>query len=120
MQLLYKEMIDSYLKDVNRTPTKEETLIMDQWKEISNLGQKKEAEISQRENEEQISEMDMLWREMEMALTSSYLEEVKFNYHVRVRMVPILLRQWKNLMTLVSMVTDCTKKSEFTASNVAL
>ncbi|TKY47586.1 SNF2 domain-containing protein CLASSY 1 [Spatholobus suberectus] len=73
----YKEMIDSYLKDINGTPTKEEPPITNQWKEESNLGQKKEAEIPQREDDEQMSEMDMLWREMEMALTSSYLEETK-------------------------------------------
>ncbi|KAL2955351.1 hypothetical protein AAZX31_18G023400 [Glycine max] len=73
----YKEMIDSYLKDVNRTPTTEEPPVMDQRKEIGNFGQKKEAEIPEREDEEQISEIDMLWREMEMALASSYLEETE-------------------------------------------
>ncbi|KAL9332645.1 hypothetical protein ACSQ67_002255 [Phaseolus vulgaris] len=71
----YKEIIDSYLKDINRTPTKEEPTVMDLWKEITKLEKKKEAEIPQREEEEQISEMDMLWREMEMALTSSHIEE---------------------------------------------
>ncbi|KAL2333450.1 hypothetical protein Fmac_014663 [Flemingia macrophylla] len=73
----YKKMIDSYFKDINRIPTKEELPITDQWKEISNMGEKKEAEIPQREDEKEISEMDMLWEEMEMALTSSYFEEMK-------------------------------------------
>lgn len=75
----YKEIIDSYLKDMNRIPTKEEPTVMDLWKEISKSEKKKEAEIPQREEEEQISEMDMLWREMEMALTSYHIEEVIFN-----------------------------------------
>nr|KYP44957.1 DNA repair and recombination protein RAD54 [Cajanus cajan] len=73
----YKEMIDSYLKDINRIPTTEETPIKDQWKEICNLGQRKEVKIPQREDEKKISEMDMLWEEMEMALASSYFEEMK-------------------------------------------
>ncbi|CAJ1858568.1 unnamed protein product [Sphenostylis stenocarpa] len=71
----YKEMIDSYLKDINRTPMEEEPTVMNLWKKISNLEQKKKAEIPQREEEKQISEMDILWREMEMALTSCHIEE---------------------------------------------
>ncbi|KAK7387481.1 hypothetical protein VNO78_28319 [Psophocarpus tetragonolobus] len=49
----------SYLKDVNTTPIKEET-------PVCNLGQKKEEQTPEREDEEKISEIDMLWREVEM------------------------------------------------------
>ncbi|KHN04790.1 hypothetical protein glysoja_031890 [Glycine soja] len=44
----YKEMIDSYLKNANRTLTKEDPPVIDQWKKIGNFDQKKEAEIPQR------------------------------------------------------------------------
>lgn len=75
-----KEMIDSYLKSFNSMPTEEKgPSIADQWMETSNMGQKKEEEMSQRGEEEgeeeEVSELDRLWQEMDSALASSYLHD---------------------------------------------
>ncbi|XP_028804695.1 SNF2 domain-containing protein CLASSY 2-like [Neltuma alba] len=74
----YKELIDSYLKNMNAKPSKAEPPITEQWmqfKETSNLGQKSETKAPQMEDEEETDELDMLWREMEVSLASSYVEE---------------------------------------------
>lgn len=75
----YKEMIDSYLTNSNKVPIQEEEAsIKDPWMKTSNLGQKNEAEkTSQRVEEEELSEMDKLWQEMEEAMTTCLLEETK-------------------------------------------
>lgn len=75
----YKEMIDSYLTNGNKAPIQEEDVsIKDSWMKTSNLGQKNEAKItSQRVEEEELSEMDKLWQEMEEAMTTCLLEETK-------------------------------------------
>ncbi|XP_061351761.1 SNF2 domain-containing protein CLASSY 1-like [Gastrolobium bilobum] len=77
----YKELINSYLKKMNTRPAKEEPSVTDQWKQVqatSMFGQPKETELSHREeDEEEMSEIDMLWREMEVSLASSYLNEDK-------------------------------------------
>jgi len=75
----YKDLINSYLKNINTISTQEEPSITDQWKEInttSSIGQKTETENPDEEDAEEESEMDMLWRELEVSLASSYLEEV--------------------------------------------
>ena len=74
----YKELINSYLKNINAKPTKEEPPISDQWKqfqETRSVGQTRETEVSHSEDEEETSELDILWREMEVSLASSYLIE---------------------------------------------
>ncbi|QCE01379.1 SNF2 domain-containing protein CLASSY 2-like [Vigna unguiculata] len=74
----YKDLINSYLKNINTISTQEEPSITDQWKEInttSSIGQKTETENPDEEDAEEESEMDMLWRELEVSLASSYLEE---------------------------------------------
>ncbi|KAF7816520.1 SNF2 domain-containing protein CLASSY 1-like isoform X2 [Senna tora] len=74
----YKELIDSYLKKIDTTPSEAEPLITDQWmqfKETSNYGQKTGIEVSPTENEEETDELDFLWREMEVSLASTYLDE---------------------------------------------
>ncbi|RDX67244.1 SNF2 domain-containing protein CLASSY 2, partial [Mucuna pruriens] len=76
----YKELINSYLKNINTKPIEEEPSIADQWKEsntTSSVGQKKETEILDGEDAEEVSEMDMLWRELEVSLASSYLEDTE-------------------------------------------
>ncbi|KAI4306501.1 hypothetical protein L6164_029773 [Bauhinia variegata] len=76
----FKELIDSYLKHMNKTQTKEEAPITDQWKQIKAKNifeQNSETVIPQKEVEEEMSEMDMLWREMEVSLASTYLEDTE-------------------------------------------
>lgn len=70
-----KKMIDSYMKSMNKIPTKEEA-INEQWKEAINFRKDKDTEKTQTEEEEvKISEMEMLWREMDEAMTEIYLEK---------------------------------------------
>ncbi|XP_057432003.1 SNF2 domain-containing protein CLASSY 2-like [Lotus japonicus] len=69
-----KEMIDSYLKDIDKLPTIEEAPINEQWNEAINFGKDKETEKIQRE-EQEVSEIDMLWREMDDAMIESFLQE---------------------------------------------
>ncbi|KAK4277790.1 hypothetical protein QN277_015732 [Acacia crassicarpa] len=67
----YKELIDSYLKNVDTTLSKEEPPITDQWVEFkttSDYGQNEGAEA-----DAEVSEIDMLWKEMEIALASFYV-----------------------------------------------
>ncbi|KAI9094548.1 hypothetical protein K1719_026668 [Acacia pycnantha] len=75
----YKELIDSYLKNMNAKPSKAEPPITEQWiqfKETSNFGQKRETKASSVEDdEEETDELDILWREMDVSLASSYVEE---------------------------------------------
>ncbi|KAK7300481.1 hypothetical protein RJT34_11325 [Clitoria ternatea] len=73
----YKDLINSYLKNINTKPTNEEPPITEQWKQskITNgFGRSMETEILHEEDEQE-SEMDMLWRELEVSLASSYLTE---------------------------------------------
>lgn len=73
----YKELIDSYLQNMNAKPPKAEPPIATQWihfKETSNLGQKRETKEPQMEDEEEADELDILWREMDVSLASSYIE----------------------------------------------
>lgn len=74
----YKDLINSFLKNIDSTIKKEEPQIIDQWKEFKNkscLDKRMEMELPPNENEEEGSEIEMLWREMEISLASSYLIE---------------------------------------------
>lgn len=77
----YKDLINSYLKNMNTRPDEEETPLTDQWKQhsntTSNFEQDGAAKTSPAEDAEEISELDMLWREMEVSLASCYLEETE-------------------------------------------
>ncbi|CAI8586349.1 unnamed protein product [Vicia faba] len=74
----YKDLINSYLLNINEIPVKEEPPITAQWKKrdtTNGVGQKEEAEISHGEDEEEKAELDKLWKELEVSLASSYFEE---------------------------------------------
>ncbi|KAG6670301.1 SNF2 domain-containing protein CLASSY 1-like isoform X1 [Carya illinoinensis] len=74
----YKDLIDSFLKNMDTTVKKEEPQIIDQWKkstDTNSLDQRREVEPPPDENEEEVSETEMLWKEMELAMASSYLFE---------------------------------------------
>ncbi|MED6197718.1 SNF2 domain-containing protein CLASSY [Stylosanthes scabra] len=79
----YKEIIDSYLRKIEKIPTmeKEQPSIMDQWIATTRECDEQKNEMGkshleeEKEEEEEISETDRLWREMEMSMASSYLVE---------------------------------------------
>lgn len=74
----YKDLINSFLKNIDSTIKKEEPQIIDQWKEFKNkscLDKRIAMEMPSNQNEEESSEIEMLWREMEISLASSYLIE---------------------------------------------
>jgi DNA repair and recombination RAD54-like protein len=70
----YKNLINSYLSNINTTiPVEEETPIIDQWKKCNTTNvveQNKETEISHEKAEE-----DMLWKELEVGLASVYFDD---------------------------------------------
>ncbi|KAJ7959593.1 SNF2 domain-containing protein CLASSY [Quillaja saponaria] len=75
----YKELIDSLLRNIDTSSTKEEPPITDQWEQFKakNTEQKRKMEVhkNEEEDDEESSELEMLWREMELSLASSYLME---------------------------------------------
>lgn len=82
---LYKDLINSYMKSIDSTKIKDDVPLIDQWREFqsrSKASYKKGMgldpiinEPEEEEEEEEESELDMLWREMELCMTSSYLFE---------------------------------------------
>ena len=66
----YTELINSFLKNIDCT-SKEEPQITDQWKEHKQA-KNVETEVPPDE-EEEMSETEMLWKEMELALASLYV-----------------------------------------------
>ncbi|OWM87388.1 SNF2 domain-containing protein CLASSY 2-like [Punica granatum] len=82
---LYKDLINSYMKSIDSTKIKDEVPLIDQWKEFqsrSKASHRKQVrlgpivnEAEEEEEEEEESELDVLWREMELCMTSSYLFE---------------------------------------------
>lgn len=81
----YDELINTFLKNMDCT-AKEEPNAIDQWKEIRSKkysGQSSKAEVPPNDDEEEMSETEMLWKEMELALASAYIlddNEVCFIY----------------------------------------
>ncbi|KAK7276429.1 hypothetical protein RIF29_17568 [Crotalaria pallida] len=79
----YKDLINSFLKNINTKPTQEEPPVTDQWKqfqETSGFSQKRETETEifhAEDEEDEEDEIEMLWREMEVSLASSYLEDAE-------------------------------------------
>ncbi|KAF3433339.1 hypothetical protein FNV43_RR24441 [Rhamnella rubrinervis] len=64
----YNEVIKSYLKNMDCTSNQDQH-ITDQWKETKVSG----IEVPPTEEEEEMSETEMLWKEMELAIASTYL-----------------------------------------------
>lgn len=74
----YKSLIHSYLQNINTIPVIEEPPITDQWKKCNTtngVGQNVETEISHGEDDVEKAEMDMLWKELEVSLASSYFDD---------------------------------------------
>lgn len=75
----YKEVIDAYMKNIDSTINKEPPVVINQWKDLEmkiDLNQRRDCNLpSSVGDEEENSELEMLWREMEFALASSYLLE---------------------------------------------
>lgn len=72
---MYYEVIKTYMKNIESTIKKEEQPVVDQWGFKGALGQKKCNATTSNDDEEENSETAMLWREMELAITSNYLLE---------------------------------------------
>ncbi|CAH9057903.1 unnamed protein product [Cuscuta epithymum] len=72
---VYRELIRRCMSNIDATLNKEQPPIMDQWKEFqSNKSCQRERHDKDSTNqEEELSELDMLWKEMELALASCYL-----------------------------------------------
>ncbi|XP_050369084.1 SNF2 domain-containing protein CLASSY 1-like [Argentina anserina] len=71
----YKELINKFLKDMDCS-TKQETNIMDQWKDFranKNSDQNDEPDLPEDEQGEEMSEEDRLWKEFDLVLASCYL-----------------------------------------------
>ncbi|XVE69488.1 hypothetical protein DITRI_Ditri09bG0155900 [Diplodiscus trichospermus] len=76
----YNRLISSYMKNIDSTFTKEEPDIIDQWNQFkkatsSEMNRKKESEQPAVEDEGEMSETEMLWREMELCMASAYFED---------------------------------------------
>ncbi|KAK9284072.1 hypothetical protein L1049_012332 [Liquidambar formosana] len=75
----YNEVIKTYIKNINSTIKKEEPLVIEQWRDFQAtncLNQRRDCnETSSNEDAEESSETEMLWREMELSIASSYLLE---------------------------------------------
>ena len=75
----YKEVIETYMKNIESTINKEQPLVIDQWIDLqvtNDLNQRRDCNSpSCAGDEEESSELAMLWREMELAIASSYLLE---------------------------------------------
>ncbi|MCH89603.1 DNA repair and recombination protein RAD54-like protein, partial [Trifolium medium] len=74
----YKNLINSYLSNINTTIPVEETPITDQWKKCNTtnvVGQNEETDASHEEYEKEKAEEDMLWKELEVGLASIYFDD---------------------------------------------
>jgi len=74
----YKSLINSYLQNINTIPVIEEAPITDQWKKCNttnSVGKNVETEISHGEDDVEKAEIDMLWKELEVSLASSYFDD---------------------------------------------
>ncbi|KAK4786110.1 hypothetical protein SAY86_002799 [Trapa natans] len=81
---LYKDLINSYMKRIDSSKIKDDVPLTDQWQEFQSRNKasyKKGIRLDpimdepEEEEEEEETELDMLWREMELCMTSSYLFE---------------------------------------------
>ncbi|KAK7281099.1 hypothetical protein RIF29_08793 [Crotalaria pallida] len=75
-RIAYEQMMESYWKNRNTLPSEQGGNIKDQWKTAMELGQQNKVQTSLDEvEEEELSETDRLWREMEDALITDPLAE---------------------------------------------
>lgn len=72
---VYKELIRRCMANIDATLNKEQPPIIDQWKEFQSTksSHRVSAENLSINKDEEVSEIDMLWKEMELALASCYL-----------------------------------------------
>ncbi|XP_057980606.1 SNF2 domain-containing protein CLASSY 1-like [Malania oleifera] len=77
----YNDMIKTYMRNIESTIKKEQPNIIDQWKEFQSLNCSKTqhstvmSSVEILEDKEENSETEMLWREMELSIASTYLFE---------------------------------------------
>ncbi|GMI72618.1 chromatin remodeling 42, CLASSY2 [Hibiscus trionum] len=78
----YNKLINSYMNNIDSTSIKDESHIIDRWnqfKEATSAEMNKKTEPEQppveEEEEEEISETEMLWREMELCMASTYFDD---------------------------------------------
>ncbi|KAA8534022.1 hypothetical protein F0562_031539 [Nyssa sinensis] len=75
---VYRELIRRCMKNIESTINKEQPLIIDQWKEFraaNTLNERDSTDTPSVDKEEENSEIEMLWKEMELSIASSYLLE---------------------------------------------
>ncbi|KAJ8763990.1 hypothetical protein K2173_004860 [Erythroxylum novogranatense] len=76
---VYNKLIHSYMKNIDSTiMSQEEPPIIDQWEQFKAktfVHHREEMELSSVAKEDEISETEMLWRDMEISLASVYLSE---------------------------------------------
>lgn len=76
----YNKLINSYMKNIDSTSVKDESHIIDRWNQFKEatsveMNKKTEPEEPPVEEEEEMSETEMLWREMEICMASSYFDD---------------------------------------------
>ncbi|GMJ14484.1 chromatin remodeling 42, CLASSY2 [Hibiscus trionum] len=76
----YNKLISSYMKNIDSTSIKDESHVIDRWNQFkeatsAEMNRKSEPEQPPVEEEEEISETEMLWREMEICMASTYFDD---------------------------------------------
>ncbi|KAM7491882.1 hypothetical protein LguiA_034803 [Lonicera macranthoides] len=74
---VYREMIRRCMQNIEVSVNKEQPLVIDQWKEFraTNFLDQSDNDVPLKENEDENSETEMLWKEMEFAMASTYILE---------------------------------------------
>ncbi|CAL5363929.1 unnamed protein product [Camellia sinensis] len=75
---MYRETIKRCMENIKSTINKEQPLIIDKWKEFQaakSSNQRDSSDVPSSINEEENSEIEMLWKEMELCMASAYLLE---------------------------------------------
>ncbi|CAN1165121.1 SNF2 domain-containing protein CLASSY 2 [Linum perenne] len=75
----YNKLINSYMKNIDSTiSSKSESHIIDQWERFKSKGDESKTQKTEQVEEDddgELSETEMLWREMELCLASEYILE---------------------------------------------
>ncbi|CAK9160622.1 unnamed protein product [Ilex paraguariensis] len=81
---VYREMIRRCMKNIDSSMKKEQPLVIDQWKEFqaTNSNQRDCTEELSVTTEDESSEIEMLWKEMELVMASTYFHEESEGSHV--------------------------------------